>query len=163
MPITKTKVNYHLNLEKELSKLKPNQRTEAKNRIAEYVLTEIENHTHAGVSPVTGGNYKKLSKDYAAKKKKIVGSGKPDLHLTDAMMNSLKTKNLSNGVEFKITDALQKKKMFNHSTVKDSINTSPKRMALPDDGQDRGKEKNFSPAIREGIKSIIKEMYADND
>jgi len=75
------------------------------------------------------------------------------------MMNSLKTKNLSNGVEFKITDALQKKKLFNHNTG----DTLPKRMALPDDGQDRGKEKNFSPAIREGIKSIIKEMYGDKD
>ncbi len=47
------------------------QKTEAKRRIADLVLTEIENHTQAGISPVDSSEYKGLSPKYKKIKKNL--------------------------------------------------------------------------------------------
>lgn len=155
MPISKRKISYNLNLEKELDGLTRSKRTEAKRRIAEHILSEIENHTQAGVSPVTGGAFKKLSKEYAKRKKKLTGNSDPDLHLHDNMINSIKADIKQNGVDFKITE--DKPKAYNH-LVGDTIK---KRQFLPNDEDTKGRGVGFNKAIKEGITDIIKEINAD--
>jgi hypothetical protein len=132
------------------------QRTEAKRKIAEFVLSEIENSTQAGISPVTGGEFKELSKKYAAIKKKIVGHKHPDLHLNNTMISSIKATFNERAINFKITEKTEKKKAFNHITG-DSKNM-PKRPFLPNDEVKTGKNAKFSSEINKGILEILKEV-----
>jgi len=96
-------------------------------------------------------------------KKKLTGSSDPDLHLKNEMISSIKAVIKADSIDFKITDSKQKKKAFNHSTPKDSINKVPKRMFLPNDEKESGAEKNFSPKIREGIVQILRKYNAGED
>lgn len=140
-----------MNLEKELSKIKSQkEKTRLKREAAELILSEIENHTRAGVSPVTGRNFEKLSKEYAKKKRAMGKGSSPDLHLKDKMIESMRADIKKNGIEFKITNATEKKKAFNHITG----DTLPARPFLPDDKAE-GKEASFAPAIKRAIKELF--------
>lgn len=144
-------------MSKKLEGLSKKEKTKVKNEVAEYVLTEIENHTQAETSPVDGSTFKKLSKKYAEIKKKRVGNKDPDLHLTNRMLDSLMVKNKENGIEFKITDRKEKLKSFNHNKG----DTLPKRQFLPDDSKG-GKFGTFNQNIRKGIDSIVRKAKRAN-
>lgn len=77
------------------------------------------------------------------------------------MISSIFAEFKENGIEFKITDSTNKKKAFNHSTKKDKVNTSPKRMFLPNDEKASGAEKDFAPEIKKGIAQILREYRED--
>jgi len=130
------------------------EKTEAKRRIAELVLTEIENHTQAGISPVDSSTYKALSKDYKRIKKKLTGSAQPDLHLKNKMINSIKADFKAEAIDFKITNTTEKKKAFNH-IVGDTV---PRRSFLPNDAVATGKNARFNSTINKGIKDILQEI-----
>ena len=130
------------------------QKSEAKRKIAELVLTEIENHTQAGVSPVDDSTFKALSPKYSAIKKKLTGSADADLHLKNKMISSIKAEFKAEGVNFKITKVKEKKKAFNHITG----DTVPKRSFLPNDAVATGKNAKFNSNINKGIRDIIKEI-----
>ena len=153
MPITKRKSSYLLNLERRLQGLSRKQRTQAKNEIRDYVLSEIESHTQAQTSPVDGSRFAELSSAYRKVKRALGKGGDADLHLNNDMINSLHAVNKENGVEFRITDSLEKLKSFNHNTG----DTVPRRQFLPDD-QRRGKFGTFNSDIRDGINSIIRRV-----
>lgn len=155
MPITKRKISYNLDLQDDLDGLSKKEKTDAKRRIAEYILSEIENHTQAGVSPVTGGEFKRLSKNYAKRKKKLVGNSDPDLHLHDKMINSIRAEIKQESIDFRITE--EKPKAFNH-LVGDTL---PKRQFLPNDEDTKGRAVGFNRTIKDGITEIIKEINAD--
>lgn len=121
-------------------------------------MSEIENHTQAGVSPVTGGKFQSYkNKTYAKKKQKLTGSTVPDLHLKDNMIESIHAGFKENSIDFKITDPLEKKKSFNHNTG----DTVRKRQHIPNDSDTRGRGVGFSKPIRDGIRDILKEIHAD--
>ena len=135
------------------------QKTQYKKEVADFVLSEIENHTNAGVSPVYDTNFVDLSKKYAATKKKLVGNKDADLHLKNQMISSLFAKPKVDGVEFKITDKQQKLKSDNHNNGV----TIPQRRFLPDDTKKKGKNAKFGETISEGIKQIFKDINANSD
>ena len=56
-------------------------------------------------------------------------------------------------VTLKITNTTEKKKAFNHSTIKDSKNKLPQRQFLPDDSD--------GEVFKRSIKLKVKEMIAD--
>lgn len=159
MPIKKSKISYKLDLKKELNGLSSKEKTAAKRSVAELVLTEIENHTQAGVSPVTGGQFKPLSKKYAKRKKKLTGSSSADLHLKDDMIEAIRAEIKANAVDFKITDRKEKLKAYNHN-VGDTVK---KRQFLPNDSDEKGRGVGFNKAIKEGIKEIFREINASKN
>ena len=136
-----------------MKNLTRSEKTRAKREIAEFILAEIENTTQAGVSPVTGGVFKKLSKKYAADKKKFGKGSSADLHLTDAMLNNLRADIKSESIEFKITNKKEKLKAFNHNTG----DTIPQRQFIPNENA-KGTRSNFSKPIKQGVVDIIKEI-----
>lgn len=126
------------------------QKIKTKREIAEYLLTEIENYTRAGISPVDGGEFADLSTKYKKKKQAMGKGGQADLHLTNAMINAIQARFKENGVELAITNSKEKKKAYNHNVG----DTLPERPFLPDDSA-RGAKKKFAPAIERAIKEII--------
>lgn len=114
-------------------------------------MSEIELSLNSQISPVTGERFEPLSKEYRELKMKKVGNKKANLKLEGDMRSALKTQIKSDGVEFKITDSLEKKKAYNH-TIGDTL---PRRPLLPDDSKKKGKYATFDESIKRGIKSII--------
>ena len=151
-------MNYNLDLQKELKGLNKSEKAAAKRKVAEFILAEIENSTSAGVSPVTGNNFAAYkNKKYAKLKKKLTGSGVPDLHKKDDLIESIHARFKEDSIDFKVTDPLQKKKLFNHNTG----DTVRKRMSLPNDSLKDGKEASFSKPIRDGVRDILRGIHAD--
>ena len=151
-------MNYNLDLQKDLKGLNKKEKAAAKRKIAEFILTEIENSTSAGFSPVTGSKFVDYkSKKYKAIKKKLTGSSTPDLHSKDDLIESIHAGFKENSIDFKVTDSLQKKKLFNHNTG----DTVRKRMSLPNDSLDKGREAGFSKPIREGVRDILREIHGN--
>ena len=122
-------------------------KAKTKRKIAEFVLSEIEFQTQGSNSPVTGRQFKPLSKNYAKFKKGLGKGTDPDLHLTDSMINSLFASFKAEAIEFKITDSLEKKKAHNHNLGV----TLPRRPFLPNDEN----QETFNASIRRGIERII--------
>lgn len=152
MPIKKNKINFEMNLSKQLDKIKDRKkRTQAKREVAEFVLKEIESSLNSQISPVTGEKFERLSDDYREFKMSKVGNKKANLKLKGDMIENLKSTIKRDSIEFKITDPLQKKKAFNHTTG----DTLPRRPLLPDDEKRTGKYSNFDDTIKRGVKSII--------
>jgi len=139
----------------------PSKRQAAKEKIADYLMAEIENHTQGQVSPVNGRKFAKLSKDYAKAKKKEVGHSDADLHLSDDLMNGLGAFPTNGGVRVEVAE-VQAGKAHNHNTPKTKKSTSPKRQFIPDDRQKTGTGRQFKPSIRNGYKAILKE-FIDGD
>jgi len=153
-------VNYNLDLQKELKGLSKREKAAAKREIAEFILVEIENNTSAGVSPVTGSKFVDYkSAKYKKMKKKLTGSSIPDLHSKDDLIESIHAGFKENSIDFKVTDSLQKKKLFNHNTG----DTVRKRMSLPNDTLEKGREANFSKPIRDGVRDILKEIHGNKN
>lgn len=157
MPITKTKVSYFLDLSQIIGESK--RKSDLKRKIADYVLSEIENHTQSQTSPVTSRSFPSLSKKYAEFKKKQGKGSDADLHLNNNMINSITPEFKSLGINFKITDPTEKKKAFNHNTA----DTVPLRRFLPDDASDSGVLSTFNAKIMEGIRKIVKDHDANKD
>lgn len=114
------------------------------------VKLQIETYTDEQRSPVTGGKFKPLSKDYAKFKQKKVGNKKADLHLTNKMINSIRADFLSEKIRFKIEAKKQIPKAYNHNTG----DTLEQRQFMPDE-EARGTRATFHKGIREAIQEMI--------
>ena len=131
-----------------------------KREVASIILEAIENHTQGSISPVTGAQFKKLSKEYAAKKRKKTGSGSPDLHLNDKMIAAIKAHvSKGDGVEFAIKQKAQIGKAHNHNTRKTKKATSPKRQFMPND--EKGQQ--FNKRIRDSVKEYFSTLQEVED
>lgn len=122
-----------------------------KSKVADFILSEIENFTNAMTSPVTGREFRALSFAYGEKKRDINGSIDADLHLTGGMIGSLKTRLTDNGIELFIDDSIEILKAYNHNVG----DTLPKRQFIPQDDQ------KFVKSIRVGVKNLIKDELGD--
>lgn len=138
---------------KKWDKVPKNKKAELKKDIFDMVKLQIDSYTREQRSPVTGGKFKKLSESYAKLKKKMVGNDKPDLHLRDKMIKSIRADFLADRIRFKITAESQIAKSYNHLTG----DTVPKRQFLPDDEVTRGRGAGF----HKDIKDIVQDMIND--
>lgn len=153
MPITKRKTSYFLDLSKKLEGLSKTQKTKAKNEVAEFVVSKIQDDTQKKKSPVTGDQFEPLSKVYKKFKKAQGKGGNADLFLDGLMLGDIDAKNKSDGVEFKITDKLSKLKSHNHNLGV----TLPRRPFIPNDAK-KGKYGTFNKEIRDGINQILRKF-----
>jgi len=170
LPITKEKISYSLDLSEKLKKVKRSDRKGVKELVGIYLLDQIFNDTESSKSPVTGKRFKALSKNYKSLKKKLIGSGKADLRLTETMLPSLEANNSTSGVRIEITNDDEIKKAYGHiSGFKGhkTIKNGPKRIFLPDDKGAPVKPKGKGPdqfrrSIVKGIDEIIND-FIDGD
>lgn len=147
MPITKSKILFELDLSSRLSQIPRSKRTQAKSDAGVELLNAILADVSVSKSPVNGGRFEKLSKEYKKIKKKKTGRSIADLRLKSDMLNSLIVENSANGIRVKITDSTEKKKAFNHNTG----DTLPPRKFIPDDAFGE----SFRPGIIRMINNIV--------
>jgi hypothetical protein len=133
-------------------------KSEMLDQIADFILDSVREDCESLKSPVDGSKFPKLSPEYKAKKKKLGGSGNPDLELTGSMLNGIKTKSSASTDEVKIyvTGRQNQLKADNHNKFSsESKGTSvPARKFIPNDDEDE----TFRPGILRGIKSIVSEF-----
>ena len=123
-------------------------KTEAKEEIAEFVIDSILDSVGEGKSPVKGGRWKKsLSSEYLKVKKGFSSSGIANMELTGDMLDSLISKSKANSIEVGIFSKKEAPKAFNHNTG----DTLPKRQFIPTERQ------KFDKDIEDGIKDILKD------
>lgn len=144
MPINKKEVSKYLyfKIPKEVS----DQEDEIKEEIGDYLRAAILDNVGEGVSPVTGGAFKKLNSKYAKDEKK--GDTTPNLDLNGDMLDSLEYEPTDRGLKIGIFDEDQAIKAFNHNVG----DTLPKRQFIP------GPDQNFKKDIMKEINAIIKEF-----
>lgn len=128
-----------------------------KKEVGELLYDLILKDTSEQRSAVTGQKWKGLSKEYKEYKKKIA-PGIANLELTGNMLDALKTKNTTQGVEIGIFGAKQAIKAENHlKTTKRSLKTAlPQRQFLP------LKNQKFRPGILKELKAIAEEIVEDD-
>lgn len=151
MAIRKNRVTYKLNLREALEDVPRNKRKEAKEAVADFIVSMIKEDTLNSKSPVDGSRFRGLSKEYKAFKRKITGSSKADLHLTNSMMDNLETRIKGNVLEVGIFNRQEAPKAFNHNVG----DTLAKRQFIPD------RDEKFRSSIRRGVKDIISGFEAD--
>lgn len=154
MPIREDEIEYKIDLKKELRKIKdPSDKERAAKLAGEEVLKRIKQYVARGDSPVAGnGKFKKLSKDYAEKKKQLVGNKKANLSLFGDMLGELDVDFDDESLTLFIDEPEQMAKAENHNKGV----TIPKRPFLPDDEAKRGK--NFKRDIVDAYKNKIKQF-----
>lgn len=122
--------------------------------VGEYLVEKIQQGVGKGISPVSGeGNFKKLSKDYAAFKEQEVGNEDPNLELTGAMLSALDYRATNKGIEIGIFGKEAPKADGHNDFSGDS--KIPTRRFLPDEGQ------SFRSEIDRDIRQIIADAIAE--
>jgi hypothetical protein len=147
MPITLDEVSKEIKLD--LPDLPKSVERSIKEEVAEFVITSVLEYVGDGRSPVTGQQFKQLSKDYADEEKG--GRRSPNLDLEGDMLNSLTWKSTKAGISVGIFDSSQTPKAFNHNTG----DTLPKRQFIPTPRQ------SFVGNIEEGVRRLVNERLGD--
>jgi len=142
------KVTYKLSIE-ELELIPRRLRAEAKKEIGSYIKEEIISKVQSGSSPVSGENFKQLSKKYADRMKS--GDRNPNLTLFENLLPAIESKNRSgNDIEIGIYKASETGKADGHNKHHDTSEEKlSKRRFIPVEGQ------NFKKDIINGVKSIV--------
>lgn len=129
---------------------------EAKNAVGNFIVDQILSNVGSGVSPVTGGKFEQLTKNYADKEKG--GSRLPNLELEGDMLSSLGFKRVNEGIAVGIQDADQRPKADGHNHFgvfgKSQL---PVRRFIPLPGED------FIPEIENEIETILDEYRVQED
>lgn len=125
--------------------------------ISNFVLESVLSDIGDSRSPVTGGYWKNLSPEYAAKKY----GGEPrrgvksNLELHGDLLDSIKV--IRNGSKLRITvDESEQPKADGHNNFSGK-SSLPRRPFIPD--ENRGE--NFRRDIRDGIEEVIKAFIED--
>jgi phage gpG-like protein len=147
MPITLDEVSKEVRLD--LPDLPAPVERSIKEEVAEFIISSVLEYVNDGRSPVTGQQFKQLSKDYADEEKG--GRRTPNLDLEGDMLNSLTWKNTENGIKVGIFDESQTPKAYNHNVG----DTLPKRQFIPNGRQ------RFVGIIEDGVNQIIKERLRE--
>jgi hypothetical protein len=135
-------------------------REEILSDVADFTLKSVLEDCADLKSPVTGGAFRKLSKDYAVAKKKQGGKPVPNLQLEGDMLDALSVKTKKTEVSLYMPAGKQALKADNHNKFSsESEGTSlPPRKFIPN--EDKGE--TFRPAIRKGIRDIVKKAFEDS-
>lgn len=153
--LTKDKIFYEFDPFK-LAGVKPSKGNvrEAKDAIANYVKEQVLSYVGQGESPVEGGNWKKkLSPEYAKKKKLESSSVFANMELTGAMLDALDVVSKGKKLSLQITGKEQVAKADGHNNFSGK-SALPERDFIPKKGA------TFKQEIIDGIRSII-EDYVD--
>lgn len=151
-------------LKLDLSKIKTqNKKTKVKQEVGEYILSEMDKLLNAARSPVTGGSFKGLKKDYKAIKRKAGGSSSADLFLGGDMRGNISFEHYRDGIEVGVFDESEAQKADNHNknSAKSKKTPVPLRQFVPYSIK-KGRRSSFTPEIRDGIQQIL-DNYADKD
>lgn len=133
----------------------PATRDKAKQMIGDYLVEAIQQAVGHDMSPVDGeGKFKKLSKEYAHKKKEEVGNTEPNLELSGDMLNALAFRETSKGIEIGVFGEQAPKADGHNNFSGDS--RIPTRRFLPDEGQE------FIGEIEDNVRQIMANVVADS-
>lgn len=122
-----------------------------KDRVAEFVETQVVEKARSGVSPVSGhGRYKKLNKKYAQQQKG--GNRTADLTLTKKMLNSVEVTN-PRGNTLRLTVSEEENAKADGHNNFSGASELPNRSFIPN----AKKDETLKRDIRAGIKRIVKE------
>jgi hypothetical protein len=149
------KVTHKIDLTKikNYDRLKKTVQTKVKKEVADLVKESIFAHLGEGRTPVKGAPYKRsLSPAYKERKGEHSSVDFANLELHGDMLDALKTKNYSDGVEVGIfAGGVVRKKAYNHNVG----DTLPTRRFIPLE------DEKFK--VDPEIKKIVKEFYSDKD
>lgn len=127
--------------------LKPSDKKELLGLIADYVHESILSDVGDSVSPVTGREFKKLSKQYAEREHD--GDRTSHLELEGDLLDSIKVTPIGSKIRATVDESEQPKADgHNNFTGKSKL---PRRPFIPD--EKRGED--FRSSIKKGIKEII--------
>lgn len=127
-------------------------RDEALSAVADFVLEQVLSKVGETNSPVKGrGKFKSLSKDYRAIKRARRASPIPNLELTGAMLDALKSTPTGNRVILEIAGKQASKADGHNNHSGDS--DLPLRRFIPSNAE----KETFKRDILSGIRSILKE------
>ncbi len=156
MAITKSEVSKEIKLDIP-SNIPKEVRDDIKSEVGEYLVESILDYVGDGRSPVTGQQFKQLSKPYADEEKG--GRRLPNLDLEGDMLNSLVFKETKNGVEVGIFDSGEAIKAYGHITGFEGHpwldGVAPARPFIP------GTKGNFTGKIMEGVDAIVNKRVAE--
>lgn len=137
-----------LNLRESFPKFKEattSQRSEIKDRVSTFLVSQINRFLDGSNSPVSGGRFKKFKKDKSPSQ----------LFEKGDMRSQIESRTFRDGVDtgiFKDAPKVERLKMFNHNVG----DTLPVRQAIPRDNQ------NYKRKINDGISRIIREVIGGN-
>jgi hypothetical protein len=130
-------------------------KTRIKNDVGDFLVEQIIKSAGRAESPVQGGEWeKKLSKQYAAKKKAEGLGTKANLEFEGDLLDALTFEETQDGIEVGwIGEQAGKADGHNNFSGKSSL---PRRQGLPDEGE------GFKPSINNEIEKIIADHIADS-
>ena len=123
-------------------------------KAGQYIVEQINLSIARLTSPVSGGKYKRtLSPEYAAWKKKVVGTDKPNLQLSGEMLDQLDYREGNGEVEIGVFGSAAPR-AANHNHFGDG-SPVPERQFLPRVGQE------FKGNIQKTIEQMIKDKVLE--
>lgn len=151
---TSARTTTELELFDEINIRDPQARAEAKRQVGEYLLEAIQQAAGHQESPVEGeGKFKKLSKDYAERKKDEVGNTLSNQELEGDMLSALAYRETSKGIELGyFGEEAPKADGHNNFSGKSKL---PTRRTIPGEGQ------TFISEIQSNVRQIIANAAAD--
>ena len=142
------------------AKLKGGAKDEALDEIADFVLESVLTDVGNQKSPVTGREFKRLSKDYAEKKKAEGGTPVPNLEMEGDLMDSVRVKKRGRKLVLTVDGELEQLKADNHNkfSPESKATAVPARKFIPN--AEEGE--SFRPDIRRGIKELLSDYLEDD-
>lgn len=136
-------------------------KSKAKEEVGNYLLKKIDSYLNKAKSPVTGGKFKSLKKDYAKTKGKLGGRKVPDLFLEGDMRSQISFTPFRDGIDIGVFDQDEAQKADNHNknSAKSKKTSVPLRQFIPYD-KVKGTRGSFHKEIKDGIDAIL-EKHAD--
>lgn len=123
-------------------------------QVGQFLVDAILETVVDAKSPVTGRNFKKLTKDYAEKKVEEGGNPIPNLDLFGDMLNDLTFRPTDNGIEIGYFNSDQAGKADGHNNFSGESRI-PTRRFIPFE------EENFTRRIQDQAKQLITNILAD--
>ena len=150
-----SKITKRLNLRTSLKKVDSSKRDDVKQQIGNHLLKRIGEYLDDQKSPVTGGKFKPLKKNYREYKKKQGKGGDANLYFDGDMQAQLNFEVYRDGIEIGIFDEDEAQKADNHNknSAKSRKTAVPQRQFIPYDG--KGRRASFHTELREEIERII--------
>jgi len=155
-----TKVTKKLNLRNYdgFTDLSKDQKERVKEEVGNFVKESILNFVGEAKSPVTGRQFKGLTKDYKKRKGKLSSAKIANLELTGDMLDSLEFEQYRDGIEIGIFDEQQAQKADNHC----KFSAASKKTPLPPRKFIPTKDEKFTSRIETEVQKIIREAYGEN-
>ena len=125
-----------------------------KRDVGEFIVSEILSSVNGAKSPVAGESWPGLSKGYKKIKVGQGGTSTPDMQLSGSMLDSLKFKATTDGVEVGFFNK-EAAKADGHNKLSGRENNTPQRRFLPEEGQD------FISSIQKGIEEIVADAVVE--